>query len=263
MSICETCHKHLNKNEIPSRAVCNKMAVDPIPNELKDLKKLEKVLFSKRILFKKIAIMYRKSEFSKIKRSICNALIETANVCNIVPRSAVWNGLILVKLKCDLKYRGHVDFEPVRPHFIYQALTYLKSHKFYEDISVTKGLSGEDMLTFSDIDKNQEETESVTENGISNGKEMNKNNNENAGEAEYASVEHPLNMHITVRSCENMISEIPNIISEENFIIAPGQEKTPVSILGDEFCEEQAFPYLLHKSKFGYSVLRDIPVSPA
>ena len=60
-----------------------------------------------------------------------------------------------------------------------------------------------------------------------------------------------------------MISEIPNIIIEENFIIAPGQEKTPVSILGDEFCEEQAFPYLLHKSKFGYSVLRDIPISPA
>ena len=29
--ICETCHKHLNKNEIPCQAVCNKMAVDPIP----------------------------------------------------------------------------------------------------------------------------------------------------------------------------------------------------------------------------------------
>ena len=42
--ICETCHKHLNENEIQCQAVHNKMAVDPIPNELKDLQKLEKVL---------------------------------------------------------------------------------------------------------------------------------------------------------------------------------------------------------------------------
>ena len=40
--ICETCHKHLNKNEIPCQAVCNKMAVDPIPSELKDLKRILK-----------------------------------------------------------------------------------------------------------------------------------------------------------------------------------------------------------------------------
>ena len=60
-----------------------------------------------------------------------------------------------------LKYRGHVYFETVYPHVIQQDLTYLKSHnKIYEDISVTKGLSGEDMLNFSDIIKNQEETES-------------------------------------------------------------------------------------------------------
>ena len=40
--ICETCHKHLNKNEIPCQAVCNKMAVDPIPSEFKDLKRILK-----------------------------------------------------------------------------------------------------------------------------------------------------------------------------------------------------------------------------
>ena len=38
--MCETCHKHLNKSKIPCQAVCNKMAVDPIPSELKDLKKI-------------------------------------------------------------------------------------------------------------------------------------------------------------------------------------------------------------------------------
>ena len=60
-----------------------------------------------------------------------------------------------------------------------------------------------------------------------------------------------------------LVSEIPSIINDKNVIIAPGQEKKPVSILNDEFCEEQAFPYLLPKGKFGYKAPRDIPISPA
>ena len=38
--IRETCHKHLYKNEIPCQAICNKMALDPIPDEF-FLKKLK------------------------------------------------------------------------------------------------------------------------------------------------------------------------------------------------------------------------------
>ena len=92
----------------------------------KILKKLEKVLISKRISFKKIAIMHGNGEFCKIMRRICNISIEAVNICNILPRPAVYNGLILVKLKRDLKYKSHAYFEPVRPHI--RALTYLKSY---------------------------------------------------------------------------------------------------------------------------------------
>ena len=35
-----------------------------------------------------------------------------------------------------------------------------------------------------------------------------------------------------------------------------GKEKNPVSILSDEFCEEQALPHLLPKGKFGCKVPR-------
>ena len=37
--ICETCHKHFYKDEIPCQVVRNKMALDPITDELKDFKK--------------------------------------------------------------------------------------------------------------------------------------------------------------------------------------------------------------------------------
>ena len=79
---------------------------------------------------------------------------------------------------------------------------------------------------------------------------------------EFASDEDPLKMHRTASNEITLVSEIPNIINNKNNIIAPGQRKTPVSILRDEFCEEQAFPYLLPKGKFGYNTPRDIPISP-
>ena len=69
---------------------------------------------------------------------------------------------------------------------------------------------------------------------------MRENVNDNESETEFASVEDPLNMHRTASSETTLVSEIPNIIDEENVIIAPAQGKTPVSILSVKFCEEQA-----------------------
>ena len=97
--VCETCHKHLHKNEIPFQPVSNKMALDPISDELRHLRKLKKVLISKRLLVKKIAIMHGKGEFSKIKESTCNIPEEAANICNILLRPAVSNELIVAELK--------------------------------------------------------------------------------------------------------------------------------------------------------------------
>ena len=143
------------------------MALDSIPDELRHLKKLEKVLICKRLLFKKIEIMHGKGEFSKIKRSICNIPVEAANICNILPRPAVSNGIIVVKFKRDLKYRDHVYCEPVCSQTIYQALTYLELHnKFYKDISIAKDLSSGDMFKLSDIVEIQGENERIIEKKI-------------------------------------------------------------------------------------------------
>ena len=80
---------------------------------------------------------------------------------------------------------------------------------------------------------------------------------------EYASVEDLLDMHRITSNETALISQIPNIINEENVIIAPEQEKKTVSFLSYKFYEKQAFPYLLPKSKFGYNASLDIPINPA
>ena len=99
---CEKCHKHLYKNEIPYQAVCNKMTLDSMPNKLKDFFKKEKVLISKIILFKKMAMTHGKGKFSTITGSDCNIHIELEIIYNISPRPTVFNGLIAFKLKRDL-----------------------------------------------------------------------------------------------------------------------------------------------------------------
>ena len=69
--VCFTCDRHLKKKEIPCQAVWNKLSVDDLPGEIKSLNRLEKVLISKIILFKKISIM-SKGQQPKIKGSVCN-----------------------------------------------------------------------------------------------------------------------------------------------------------------------------------------------
>ena len=94
-------------------------------------------------------IMYGISEFCKVKESICNIPIEAANICNILPRPAVSIGLIFVKLKrCHNTRVMYISNQFVHTYTkLFFRSNSLKSHnKFYEDISIAKGLSSEDMF---------------------------------------------------------------------------------------------------------------------
>ena len=125
----------------------------------------------------------------KTKGSIFNIPIEARSICNILSMTAVSNRLILVKLKEDLKCRGHVYFEQVGPH-----ITYLKSHnKLHKDISIAKGLL-KTCVSFFALLKFHGETESVTEKNISDGKEISEKIHYTRNETKYASAEDPLNM---------------------------------------------------------------------
>ena len=86
------------------------------------------------MLTSKIAIIHAKGE---LKGGISKIPIKAANICNILARPPDWNGLIVVKLKWDLNYRGYIYSESLYPRVIYQASNFLKTHnKFYKDISI-------------------------------------------------------------------------------------------------------------------------------
>ena len=91
------------------------LEVSELPKEFRDIRRLERVLIARRPLFKKISIM-PKGQSPKLKGALCNLPIDLVDVCKTPPRPADSNGIVIVKLKRKLQYRGHVYFESVRPN---------------------------------------------------------------------------------------------------------------------------------------------------
>ena len=164
-----------------------------------------------------------------------------------MPRPVKNSGLVVVKLKRHLRYRGNAYFEQVRPSAIYEALNYLRrKNKFYENIFISYGLNSQDILNLPDISAIGETAEksSIVEN------------------ESFESVDDPLDGHKAAGYEITLVTEIPRIIEDDNVIMAPGQGKTPVLILNDDSCEELAFPYLFPTGRFGYKGKREVSLYP-
>ena len=73
-----------------------------------------------------------KGHFPKFKGAICNIPIETLDITNTLPQGTDSSGILMVKLKRNLNFRGHVYFQAVTPQSIYGAL----SHVLYSNINI-------------------------------------------------------------------------------------------------------------------------------
>ena len=147
----------------------------------------------------------------------------------MLPRPLSNNGLVLVKLKRHLRYRGYVYFEPVRSSEIYEALNYLKrKSKFCKDISISYGLNCQEILNLLDasaIDETEADS-SIVEN------------------ESFESVDDPVNTHRAAGYETTSVAEIPRIIEDDNVTVALGHGKCPVLVLNDNHYVQLAFPYL-------------------
>ena len=83
------------------------LEVCELPKEFRDIRRLERVLVARRLLFKKTNII-PKGQFPKLKGALWNIPIDAVDVYNTVPCLEDSNGIIIVKLKRKLQYRGHV-----------------------------------------------------------------------------------------------------------------------------------------------------------
>ena len=134
--ICTTCDKALRNNSVPCQAVANRLNVVELSKSFQDIRRLEKFLVSRRVLFKKVTVM-PKGKSLKIKGSICNISVSEVVVTgNMLPRPTDSNCFIIVKLKRKLECKGHVVFEAVRPDVVIKFLEFLKIHNdLYSEIN--------------------------------------------------------------------------------------------------------------------------------
>ena len=111
-----------------------KVPIINLPNQFCDI--LEKILISKRLFFKKVAIM-PKEKSAKIKGSIRHTSVEVMDRSTLLPRETNSSGLSIVKLKRKLEYRGHVYFGLLHPDIVLGLLKFLKANNnIYKDVTI-------------------------------------------------------------------------------------------------------------------------------
>lgn len=284
MYICFTCSKKLKKNKVPCQAVHNQLRVHDIPAQLSMLEKLEQILISQRIVFEKIVIM-PKGQQRKIKGAICNIPVSCEETCKVLPRPPNSSGIIVLKLKRKLQFRGYVYFQAVRPQVILQALHWLQNNNpLYENTTVNLTNIDPELTRIgadesddhhdedeSDDLRNEEECDDhVSDNESFQTKNPSVNDEDNNVDFEK---EDPLNEHraATCETClQSVIPDYPLITNEQDGNtcisagndIAPGENKHPVCVMTDRYCEELAFPVLFPKGRFGYKLERKIRLTP-
>ena len=87
--IYATCDKALRKNSVPCQAVANRLNVVELPKLFQNIRRLERFLVSRRILFKKVTVI-PKGKSLKIKGSICNIPVLEVDVnCNLVTKTVM------------------------------------------------------------------------------------------------------------------------------------------------------------------------------
>ena len=111
-----------------------KVPIINLPNQFCDI--LEKILISKRLFFKKVAIM-PKDKSAKIKGSMRHTSVEVMDRSTLLPRETNSSGLSIVKLKRKLEYRGHVYFGLLHPDIVLGLLKFLKANNnIYKDVTI-------------------------------------------------------------------------------------------------------------------------------
>ena len=110
--VCNTFVKHCETIEYHIRQLQTSLVdfVENLPKQFQDINRLERLLASRRIIFKKVTVKPKADKSTKMKGSICNIpVIEVDVNCNTSPRPADSNGLLIVKLKCKLEYLKQLD----------------------------------------------------------------------------------------------------------------------------------------------------------
>ena len=157
-----------------------------------------------------------------------NPPVNASETCTQVPKIPSCEEASLVKLKKELSFKGHMYFEPIRPHKVKAAPEYLQRVNPLCYFIIRDYENNEDLLAIGN---------NLPDNDIDFDVES---------EKELECTTNPLNAH---RYSTNQSL----VINNKNWLeLAPGKGRETRHILFDEKCEELPFPKTFFKERLEY-----------
>ena len=176
--ICRTCHSYLTRAKMPPQAAINGLLLDDVPPSLQ-LTDLEAMLAAQRILFMRLMALPRGRQRA-IHGAVVNVPSNVSTTVTSLPLTPTQAGLIPLKLKRRLRYKGYVTHQFIRPAAVLQALDWLvQNNVLYcgidvdqhwiescieEDVEVWNGITGsaetDDPQPAADTDSDVEPSDS-------------------------------------------------------------------------------------------------------
>ena len=84
--------------------------------------------------------------------AICNVPVNCDQTCKVLPRPPGRSGIIMLKLKRKLEFRGHVYFQAVCPQLVKNALNWLvQSNPLYSNVITDMSNIDENFKTYNKI----------------------------------------------------------------------------------------------------------------
>ena len=276
--ICKSCWTWLGAGKMPPQCQHNNMAVPPLPEVLSRLNDLEMRLLCTRYPFMKIVSLPTGGQ-AGIQGSVVNVPVDVHETCANLPRSLRTSGIVAIKLKRALKYKGHVMYKYVHPAAVLSALQWLReNNRLYKDIAVN------DNWTEREDAYDEEMWQAVTE--LSEEEENAQFMTELVDElleAAFTMCDSESSVmvdHVTADQFDSCIipaqtAPVPftvptatetstsNNHRQRVHCIAPGANAKPISLLRDDNVEERSFPNIFPTGEFGFSHRRNVQLSLA
>ncbi|CAG2210050.1 unnamed protein product [Mytilus edulis] len=232
----------------------------------KNLSELESVLLSQRILFYKLLNLPRGGQ-KGFKGKLVNVPVILSKVTSALPRTPTEAGIIPVKLKRKLQYKGHHIHQTIQPQAIRHGLSWLKRHnKYYTNVQIDETWEQRSRDEEEELWETLQETHS--DNDHDNTHVKNSYNDHDDTQVEKSANENYLNTNNQDHEMnENDEIQHPNSDEEnvqnkvlgiqydtclhpsnimhtgvESYSIAPGENEIPTPLFMDKQCEALAFP---------------------
>jgi hypothetical protein len=234
--LCRTCYDYVSIGETPKLALVNGLEFPTIPLELEKLSFTEQRLVSARLPFMQIKTLGCDRQLG-IKGNVVNVPIDICTTTSVLPRSLNESETVQLKLKRKLIYNRTYIYETIRPKVIYDAAKYLVKQPLYQQEGIVlsdswlnsfdnQQLSDFDVTVYNSTKGNDDIMPSETETDISKD-----NWDETVNDL-------PSN----VGNMDTLLLDRDGLDSNAVIEMAPGENKIPLSLIRDEFCEELAYP---------------------